>query len=69
LAFWARLRRKEIRQWRWSGIDLDILPARIRLRAKITKAERADTVPIHPRLADALKIRPTCHRSSRRCPT
>ena len=59
LAFWARLRRSEIRQLRWSDIELDVVPPRIVLRAETTKAKRADTVPIHQQLAaELLACRP-----------
>ncbi len=60
LAIWTGLRRNEIRQLRWADVDLDCLPRRIRLRAETTKSKRADSVVIHPQLAEALRqFKPT----------
>lgn len=55
LAIWTGLRRGEIRQLAWGDLELDSMPARIRLRAHTTKSKRADLLPIHPQLADALR--------------
>lgn len=55
LAVWTGLRRGEIRQLTWGDVHLDTVPGRILLRAKTTKSKRADSLPIHPQLADELK--------------
>lgn len=55
IAVWTGLRRKEIRQLRWSDINLDVLPAHIKLRAAATKSKRADILPVHPQLAAELR--------------
>ena len=55
LAVWTGLRRGEIRQLTWGDIQLDTIPGRILLRAQTTKSKRADTLPIHPQLAEALR--------------
>ncbi len=55
IALWTGLRRSEIQALTWGDVDLDSLPARIRLRAETTKSRRADTLVIHPQLADELR--------------
>jgi integrase/recombinase XerC len=55
LAFWARLRRKEIRTLTWENVRFDAKPYRIQLRRHRTKAKRADSVPIHLQLEEALR--------------
>lgn len=55
LAGWTGLRRNEIRQLTWGDVQLGSLPAKIALRANTTKSKRADALPIHPQLADALR--------------
>ncbi len=55
LAVWTGLRRNEIRQLTWGDLHLDTIPARIALRAKTTKSKRADSLPVHPQLADELR--------------
>lgn len=55
LAVWTGLRRSEIRQLTWGDVHLDMIPRHISLRASTTKSKRADTLPIHPQLADALR--------------
>jgi len=55
LAAWTGLRRNEIRQLTWGDVHVDTIPARITLRARTTKSKRADSLPIHPQLADALR--------------
>ena len=59
LAIWAGLRRAEISALAWGDLELDGVIARIRLRAETTKSRRADTLVIHPQLAEELRaIRP-----------
>ncbi len=55
LAVWTGLRRGEIRQLKWGDIKLDTIPGHIVLRAGTTKSKRADMLPVHPQLADALR--------------
>ena len=55
MAVWTGLRRNEIRQLTWGDVQLDSLPAKIALRAETTKSKRADSLPIHPQLADELR--------------
>ncbi|MFW6108033.1 MAG: tyrosine-type recombinase/integrase [bacterium] len=55
LAVWTGLRRGEIRELRWGDVQLDTAPGRITLRAQATKSKRADTLPLHPQLADVLR--------------
>ena len=55
LAVWTGLRRNEIRQLIWGDVFLDCLPGKIVLRAKTTKSKRADSLPIHPQLAEELR--------------
>jgi integrase len=67
LAFFGRLRRSEIRALQWGDIHLDSVPAKIVLRAKTTKAKRADSLPLHPQLADELRrFRPPDFRADQR---
>ncbi len=59
IAVWTGLRRSEIAALRWDDLDLDGAVPRIRLRAETTKSRRADTLVIHPQLADELRaVRP-----------
>jgi len=55
LAVWTGLRRGEIKQLTWGDIQLDTVPGHILLRAHTTKSKRADSLPIHPQLGDALR--------------
>lgn len=55
LAFFARLRRLEVKALKWGDIHFDTLPAKIRLRARTTKAKRADSVPLHAQLDAELR--------------
>ncbi len=55
LAIWTGLRRSELQSLQWRDITLDPLPARISLRAKTTKAKRADTIALHPQIAEKLR--------------
>jgi len=55
MAVWTGLRRNEIRQLTWGDVHLETLPGKIALRANTTKSKRADALPIHPQLADALR--------------
>ena len=55
LAVWPGLRRSEIRALRWADLDLDGRLPKIRLRAEATKSRRADTLALHPQLAEALR--------------
>lgn len=55
LAVWTGLRRGEIRQLTWGDVHLGTVPARITLRAATTKSKRADSLPVHPQLAEALR--------------
>jgi len=55
LAVWTGLRRGEIKQFTWGDIQLDTVPGQIHLRAQTTKSKRADSLPIHPQLRDALR--------------
>jgi integrase len=56
LAAWTGLRRNEIRQLTWADVNIDTVPGRIMLRAKTTKSKRADAIPVHPQLADELRV-------------
>lgn len=49
------LRRNELRQLQWGDVRLDDPSPYLALRAATTKAKRADTIPIPPQLADALR--------------
>ena len=55
MAVWTGLRRNEIRQLTWGDIHLETIPGHITLRARTTKSKRADSLPIHPQLADELR--------------
>ena len=55
LTFWTGLRRSELAALEWRDVRLDTLPARIELRARTTKAKRADCVALHPQIAAALR--------------
>ena len=55
LGFWACLRRNEVRTLRWGSVEIDMLPARINLQRMDTKGRRAESVAIHPQLAEALR--------------
>jgi len=55
LAVWTGLRRGEIKQLTWGDIQLGTVPGQIHLRAQTTKSKRADSLPIHPQLGDALR--------------
>lgn len=54
LALWAGLRRSEVKLLRWDDLHLVGPTPYIQLRAATTKAKRADTLVIHPELAEAL---------------
>ncbi len=56
LAIWTGLLRSELVQIQWGDIELDTLPHCIRLRAATTKSKRADTVTLHPEIAEALRV-------------
>ncbi len=59
LAVWTGLRRSEIAALTWGDVDIEGALPRIRLRAETTKSRRADTLTVHPQLADELaKARP-----------
>ena len=53
LAVWSGLRRSELAALTWGDVDLDVLPAKIRLRAETTKSKRADSIALHPQVVDA----------------
>lgn len=55
LAMMTGLRCGEVGKLRWSDMDLDAIPACIRLRAQTTKAGRADTIPLKRSLAEKLR--------------
>ena len=55
VAVWTGLRRGEIKQLTWDDIQFDTVPGHIHLRAQTTKSKRADSLPIHPQLGDALQ--------------
>lgn len=55
LAAWTGLRRNEIRQLTWGDVHIETIPNRITLRARTTKSKRADSLPIHPQLAEELR--------------
>src|SRR5205823_6119736 len=53
---WATgLRRDEIGKLIWADIHADCTTPYVQLRAKATKARRADSVPLHPDIAKELK--------------
>jgi integrase len=59
LAVWTGLRRSELAALTWGDLNLDVVPARIHLRAETTKSKRADSLVIHPQLDGELRtIRP-----------
>ena len=55
LAIWTGLRRSELASLTWGDVVLDALPARIELRAANTKSKRADTIALHPQVAEHLR--------------
>ncbi len=55
LAVWTGLRRSEVKMLTWSDVDLDSKPSRLQLRAEATKSRRADSVVLHPEIAEALR--------------
>ena len=55
LALWTGLRRSELRALQWDDVRLDTIPAKIALRAKTTKAKRANSIALHPQIATALR--------------
>lgn len=55
LAVLTGLRVGEIAALTWSNLDLNTLPARIRLTAAKTKSERADVLPLKHSLAEKLR--------------
>ncbi|MFQ5806578.1 MAG: tyrosine-type recombinase/integrase [Phycisphaerae bacterium] len=65
LTFWTGLRRSELAALEWQDVRLDTLPAKIELRSETTKAKRADSIALHPQIAQALretkpaKVKPT----------
>jgi hypothetical protein len=78
IAFYARLRRSEIKKLVWMNVRLEGDVKKIELRQHRTKARRGDSVPIHPALEEALRefwrpgidqTSPVCARipSRRRC--
>ena len=61
------LRRKELQLLQWGDVILDDAQPRLALRAQTTKSRRADTIPIPPELAEALREnRPADWRSTNR---
>jgi len=55
LGAWTGLRRGELAALQWCDVRLDILPAKIVLRASTTKAKRGDSIALHPQIIDALR--------------
>ena len=55
IAVWTGLRRSEIEELVWEDIDLEDAVPRIGLRSDTTKSKRADTLVIHPELAEELR--------------
>jgi len=55
LAIWTGLRRSELAALEWRDIRLDTHPAQILLRAVTTKSKRADSIALHPQIAQALR--------------
>jgi len=55
IAVWTGLRRNEIRQLIWADLHVGSSPCRITLRARTTKSKRADSIPVHPQLAEELR--------------
>jgi integrase len=61
------LRRSELRRLEWGDVRLDSDRPHIQLRAPVTKARRADVVPINPQLLELLRsIRPQGARGDTR---
>lgn len=54
-AWFTGLRRSELRRVRVESLDLVSTPPRIRLDAKVAKARRAESVPLHPELIAPLR--------------
>ena len=54
LAIWTGLRRSELGQLEWRDLMLDATTPYIQLRAEITKAKRADVLPLHPQAVEEL---------------
>ena len=55
LALWTGLRRSELAALQWQDVRLDTIPAKLSLRAKTTKAKRADSVALHQQIAGELR--------------
>ncbi len=72
LALWTGLRRSELRALQWQDVWLDSIPAQLILRARTTKAKRADRIALRPQAAELLrtclakKVNPT-DRVHERC--
>ena len=60
LAVWSGLRRQELQKLQWGDLHIDALVPHIQLRSETTKAKRADVIPLHFQLVNALKA----HRSA-----
>ena len=59
------LRRSELKDLRWSDINLESEVPHIALRAEATKSRRADTIQIPPELVEVLEaIRPATINSN-----
>lgn len=54
-ALWSGLRVGELRKLEWRDVLLEGDRPELQLRAEATKSKRADTLPIHPDLADLLR--------------
>ena len=54
VGLWAGLRVSEVRGLQWGDLVLDGNRPCLRLRAEATKSRRADELPLHPDLAEAL---------------
>ena len=52
VAVWTGLRRSELRQLEWRDVLLDEPMPHLKLRAATTKPGRADTILLHPQLAE-----------------
>ncbi|MCA9311174.1 MAG: tyrosine-type recombinase/integrase, partial [Phycisphaerales bacterium] len=55
LAIWTGLRRAELAALAWGDVIIDTLPERINLRAETTKSRRADSLALHPQVAEHLR--------------
>ena len=55
LALWTGLRRSELAALCWGDVHFDTIPAKLVLRANTTKSKRADSIALHPQIADALR--------------